>query len=163
MTVVYVGAGSNSEPVVRLRAAVAALERAFGSLCCSSVYRSVAVGAPAPDYLNLAAAFDCERGADAVKSVLVEIEATVGRMRDQPRSVLCAIDLDLLIHGCRVDAERRLPHPDVLRRAFALGPLAELAPDFVHPVTGERLGSARARLATLSPAIENIGNVETLE
>ena len=162
MTVVYVGAGSNSEPVVRLRAAVAALERAFGPVRCSAVYRSVAVGPPAPDYLNLAVAFDAQRGPDAVKSVLVEIEATVGRMREEPRSALCAIDLDLLIHGCRVDAQRRLPHPDVLRRAFVLGPLAELAPDFVHPVTGECLRSAQARLAPSSPAIEDVGSLDAL-
>ena len=125
-----------------MRAAVAALERAFGTLRCSTVYRSVAVGASAPDYLNLAVAFDCRLGADAVKSALIETEAALGRTREGPRSSLCAIDLDLLIHGRRVDAQRRLPHPDVLRRAFVLAPLAELAPELFIP---SRASRSRAR------------------
>lgn len=160
MTAVYVGAGSNSAAVEQLRAALAALERAFGTVRCSAVYRSVAVGAPAPDYLNLALAFDSPLGADAVKSALIEIEAALGRTREGPRSSLCAIDLDLSIHGRRVDAQRRLPHPDVLRRAFVLAPLAELAPDLAHPVTGEPLESARRRLAATLPRIENLGRLE---
>jgi 2-amino-4-hydroxy-6-hydroxymethyldihydropteridine diphosphokinase len=163
---IYVGAGSNSEPVERLRAAVAALEGAFGAVRCSSTYRSAAVGAPAPDYLNLVVAFDSAGAPDRIKAELTAIEAAMGRTRARSDSTLCELDLDLLIHGSRVDAERRLPHPDVLQRAFALGPLAELAPQLIHPVTGERLAAAWARLVESKPssagAIERVGSLESI-
>jgi 2-amino-4-hydroxy-6-hydroxymethyldihydropteridine diphosphokinase len=163
---IYVGAGSNSEPAERLRAAVAALERAFGAVRCSSTYRSAAVGARAPEYLNLAVGFESSGAPDHVKAQLTAIEAAMGRTRARSASTLCALDLDLLIHGSRVDAGRRLPHPDVLRRAFVLGPLAELAPELVHPVTGERLAAAWTRLVesvpAIEPAIERVGSLESI-
>jgi 2-amino-4-hydroxy-6-hydroxymethyldihydropteridine diphosphokinase len=160
---VYVGAGSNSEPAARLRAAVAALERVFGAVRCSAVYRTAAIGPPAPDYLNLVIAFDSNRGPDAVKAELTAVEAAGGRRREAERSVVCTIDLDLLLFGARVDPSRRLPHPDVLRRAFVLTPLADVAPDVRHPVTGEPLASAWRRLAGAWPAIESAGHLETVE
>jgi 2-amino-4-hydroxy-6-hydroxymethyldihydropteridine diphosphokinase len=163
---VYVGAGSNLGAAERLRGAVAALERAFGTVHCSSVYSSAAVGAAAPDYLNLVAAFDSERPAGALKSELGAIEAALGRTREREPvaggSALCALDLDLLMHGSRVDAELRLPHPDLLRRAFVLAPSAELAPNLRHPVSGERLDRAWARLAASLPAIERIGSLSQI-
>jgi 2-amino-4-hydroxy-6-hydroxymethyldihydropteridine diphosphokinase len=162
MTRIYLGAGSNSEPASRLRAAVAALERVFGAVRCSGVYRTAAVGVPAPDYLNLVIAFDSHRGPDAVKAELVAVEAAGGRRRETARSAVCTIDLDLLFCGARVDAPRRLPHPDVLRRAFVLAPLAEVAPQLRHPVTGERLASAWHRLGGTWPAIEKVGAIETV-
>jgi 2-amino-4-hydroxy-6-hydroxymethyldihydropteridine diphosphokinase len=160
---VYVGAGSNSEPRARLRAAVAALERAFGPVRRSAVYRTAAVGMPASDYLNLVVAFDSDLRPAAVKAALVAIEAAAGRQRDAVPSAVCVVDLDLLLYGARVDAPCRLPHPDVLRRAFVLAPLADVAPELRHPVTGEPVASAWRRLAESATAIENVGGLETIE
>jgi 2-amino-4-hydroxy-6-hydroxymethyldihydropteridine diphosphokinase len=163
MPEVYVSAGSNVDPAKRLRAAAAALESTYGAVRCSPVYRSAAVGAPAPDYLNLIFAFDTEHGADAVKAELVAIEAAAGRTRAQPRAALCALDLDLLVYGARVDARRHLPHADALRRAFVLAPLAALEPALVHPVSGERFAAAWARLAAAAPALEKLGELGSIE
>jgi len=163
MTSIWVGAGSNSGPVAALRAAVAALRRVFGPVLCSSVVRSAAVGEPAPDYLNLVVGFTSERGVAAVKGELEVIEAAAGRTRSDPRAALCPLDLDLLLVGERVDAEWRLPHPDVLRRAFVLAPLAEVAPLLAHPVTGETFASAWARLAPPGAAPIKVGRLEALE
>jgi 2-amino-4-hydroxy-6-hydroxymethyldihydropteridine diphosphokinase len=159
---VYVAAGSNASPVVNLRAAVAALDRAFGPLRCSCVYRSAAVGAAAPDYFNLAMAFETDAGPDAVRRALQAVEARAGRSRSVPRSTVVTLDLDLTLYGRRVDAARRLPHADVLRRAFVLGPTAELAPGLVHPLTGEPLGLAWARGGRGAAALVNLGSIETL-
>jgi 2-amino-4-hydroxy-6-hydroxymethyldihydropteridine diphosphokinase len=154
---VYVALGSNDDPQRRLVAAVAALTGELGVLRPSSAYRTAAVGASAPDYLNMAVGFRSDAGPDAVKAVLVAIEAAAGRARTEPRTALVPLDLDLLVYGARVDAERRLPHPDVLRRPFVLAPLAEIAPDIAHPLTGETLASAWRSLQGADREITRLG------
>jgi 2-amino-4-hydroxy-6-hydroxymethyldihydropteridine diphosphokinase len=167
---VYVAAGSNESPIVHLRAAVAALARAFGPLRCSSVYCSAAVpgracsravGVRAADYLNLVVGFASGAGADAIKRALEGIEEAAGRSRAEPRSTHVTLDLDLALYGRRVDAARGLPHSDILRRTFVLGPLAELAPELEHPVTGEWLGRAWERSGGATQ-LRNLGSIETL-
>jgi 2-amino-4-hydroxy-6-hydroxymethyldihydropteridine diphosphokinase len=146
---VFVGAGSNADPVRALRRAVAELERLFGALRCSRVYRSPAVGAPAAplgssrrgaDYLNLVLSLSTECDVDSVQEALRAIETLAGRSRAAP--AVCELDLDLLLYGACVDARRRLPRPGSFAAPFVLGPLAELAPELVHPVTGERCRAA---------------------
>ena len=60
MPEVFIGAGSNADPERRLRLALFELERRFGALRCSSVYRGPALGGPAADYLNLVVALGSE-------------------------------------------------------------------------------------------------------
>jgi len=136
MPEVFIGAGSNSDPERRLRGALAELTRRFGPVRSSSVYRSAAVGVPAADYSNLAVAFSTELSVDALRDELRAIEALAGRSRADP--AVCELDLDLLLYGRRVDAVQRLPRPGLLTLPFVLVPLAELAPELAHPVTGER-------------------------
>ena len=158
MPEVFIGAGSNADPVRRLRLALTALERPFDLLRCSNVYRGAAVGAPAADYLNLVVAFRTELSVDSVRHKLHEIEALAGRTRTDP--AVCELDLDLLLYGCRVDAERRLPRPGLFTLPFVLVPLAELAPELAHPVTGEHCRSAAPRLVG---SLENLGALQALD
>jgi 2-amino-4-hydroxy-6-hydroxymethyldihydropteridine diphosphokinase len=139
MPEVFVGAGSNEGPVSALRRAVGEIERSFGTLRCSRVYRSSAVGGPAADYLNLVLSLSTDRDVDSVRATLRAIEALAGRSRADP--AVCELDLDLLLYGACVDARRRLPRPGLFTVPFILGPLAELAPELAHPVTGERCRS----------------------
>jgi len=155
MREVFIGAGSNADPERRLRLALAELESRFGPLRCSSVYRSAAVGAPAADYLNLVVAFECELAPNALLDELREIEGLAGRSRRDDR--ICALDLDWLLDGGRVDAARRLPRPGLFTLPFVLVPLAELAPDVRHPVTGERC--ATAARAVPSGELTNAGRL----
>jgi 2-amino-4-hydroxy-6-hydroxymethyldihydropteridine diphosphokinase len=154
---VYVGLGSNLDADRRLREAVRSLETEFGTLRRSAVYRTPAIGAPAPDYLNAAVAFSTALPAADVKARLVAIEDKARRSRSQPRGPVCALDLDLLLHGRRVDAAQRLPHTDVLRRAHVLAPLADIAAALVHPLTGESIETlwaaqaGGARIAKVGP------------
>jgi 2-amino-4-hydroxy-6-hydroxymethyldihydropteridine diphosphokinase len=144
MPKVYVGAGSNADPARALRRAVAELERRFGAIRSSRVYRSAAVGGPAADYLNLVMELATERDVDSVQAALREVELLAGRSRTD--SAVCELDLDLLLYGARVDAQRRLPRPGSFTTPFVVGPLAELAPELVNPVTGERSRTAWQRL-----------------
>ena len=154
MPEVFVGAGSNVDPERQLRNALAELERRFGAVRCSSVYRGPAAGAPAADYLNLVVTLQSRLAVDSLHAELRAIEALAGRQRAD--AAACELDLDLLLYGGCVSAERRLPRPGLFTLPFVLVPLAELAPELVHPVTGERCGAAlreRARgdLANLGP------------
>jgi 2-amino-4-hydroxy-6-hydroxymethyldihydropteridine diphosphokinase len=132
----FIGVGSNADPERRLRLALVELERRFGPVRSSSVYRGPAVGVPAADYLNLVIALDTRLDVDSLRKELAAIESLAGRTRGD--AAITELDLDLLLYGSRVDAERRLPRPGLLTLPFVVVPLAELAPQLAHPVTGER-------------------------
>lgn len=159
MPEIFVGAGSNAAPGRALQTAAAELARQFGALRVSSVYRSAAQGIPAADYLNLVVALTTERDVDSVREALRAIESLAGRSRRDPAVV--ELDLDLLLYGARVDAARRLPRPGAFASPFVLGPLAELAPQLVHPITGERCDAAWQALG--GGDVRNVGALSALD
>jgi len=136
---------------------VTELERRFGLLRCSNVYRGAAVGAPAADYLNLVVGFQTQLAVDSVRDELRAVETLAGRTRID--TAISELDLDLLLYGSRVDAERRLPRPRTFTLSFVLVPLADLAPELLHPVTGERCGDVARRAAG---SLQNLGNLQAL-
>jgi 2-amino-4-hydroxy-6-hydroxymethyldihydropteridine diphosphokinase len=142
MPEVFIGAGSNADPERGLHLALAELERRFGTVRRSRVYRSAAVGAPAADYRHVVLAFKTALSADALKDELRAIEALAGRAPNRVDRAGCELDLDLLLYGRCVDAGRRLPRPGVFTLPFVVVPLAELAPELRHPVSGELCGTA---------------------
>jgi 2-amino-4-hydroxy-6-hydroxymethyldihydropteridine diphosphokinase len=158
MPEVFVGIGSNADPVHALREAVAALGRHYPTLRSSSVYRGPAAGVAAADYFNMVVTFSAAASVDALRDELAAIERVAGRNRADP--AVCQLDLDLLLYGLRVDAAQRLPRPGVLTQPFVLEPLAELAPALVHPLTGVRYGSAWS--AVTAAALTNLGDLAAL-
>lgn len=136
---VYVGVGSNIEPGRHVRAALADMEQRFGPLRVSPVYRTQAVGFDGADFLNLVAAFATDEDVHAVDAALNELERANGRRPGGPRFAARSIDLDLLLYGDLVLHEPGLvlPRPEILEHAFVLKPLADLAPDLAHPLSGE--------------------------
>lgn len=120
-----------------------------------------------PDFVNAAAAFDWGDQPEGMLELLHEIEDALGRRR-KARWEARAIDLDLIAVGADVlpDVETQarwadlppeaaattvpdaliLPHPRLAERAFVLAPLAEVAPDWRHPVTGARVAEMLAAL-----------------
>jgi 2-amino-4-hydroxy-6-hydroxymethyldihydropteridine diphosphokinase len=141
VTEVFVAAGSNVEPAANLRRALDELSRHYPQLRCSRAYRNRAVGFEGDDFLNLVVGFDTGEGVHEVIGRLHEAEAACGRERDALRWAPRAMDLDILLYGDLVYEEPGLvlPRPDLARRAYMLGPMAELAPDFVHPVQGRTM------------------------
>jgi len=90
-----------------------------------------------PDYLNGVILVETALDAWATLRALREIEARYGRLRGEPTAPR-TLDLDLIAHG-RTTLEEpalTLPHPRAAERLFVMGPLAEVAPDWVHPVLG---------------------------
>lgn len=133
---VYVSAGSNIDPRANLEAACEALRQRYGELELSPLYRSSAEGLSGPDFLNLVAGFKVTESPREIRRRLAALEAQAGRDRSGGKFSSRTLDLDLLLHGGRIDASLKLPHPDIERYAFVLRPLADLAPDFRHPVSG---------------------------
>lgn len=138
MPEVYVAAGGNVEPRARLAQAVALLREAWPTLRVSSAYQNAAVGFEGEDFINLVAAFSTDESLAKVLERLHAIEAECGRARDAPKWAPRAMDLDVLLYGDEVGTfpGAILPRPDLLKRAYMLGPLAELAPALVHPTRG---------------------------
>lgn len=139
----YVSAGSNIDPLPNLRLAVAGLRRRFGALRLSPVYRTPAVGFAGDDFLNLVLAFETGAPAADVVAELERLHALAGRQRGPNAFASRTLDLDLLLYGDAVipDPPIKVPREDIRKYAFVLGPLADLAPGLVHPVTGETIGS----------------------
>jgi len=133
VTRVYIAAGSNIEPERHLRQAVELLEQEFGPLVISPWYRNRAVGFEGEDFINFAIGFDTDLPLPVVVERLRGIETRCGRPRNAPKWAARAMDLDILLYGDVVSVEPQLPRPDLLVRPYMLGPLADIAPQLVHP------------------------------
>jgi len=139
---VYVAAGSNVAPERNLSRAVAALREQFAGIRFSPWYRNRAVGFEGEDFINLVAGFDTTLPVREVLGRLHAIETLCGRPREAPRWAPRSMDLDVLLYGDLVCDEPglTLPRPDLTRRAYMLGPLAQLAPEVVHPTAHLPIG-----------------------
>jgi 2-amino-4-hydroxy-6-hydroxymethyldihydropteridine diphosphokinase len=132
---VYISIGSNIEPDSNIRSALAMLRLEFGELRLSTVYRNPAVGFQGDDFYNLVAGWRTALPLTAVLQRLDYIELVHSRgNREHKKFVPRGLDLDLLVYGDLVSAEPVLPRRDILRYAYVLKPLAELAGDSLHPV-----------------------------
>ena len=141
MATVYVGLGSNIDPEHNLHLGIRELRDRFGELQLSAVYRSKAVGFEGDDFLNLVAEFGSEESPAAICEHIVLIHNIVGRDRESGKWESRQLDIDLLLYNDLVLDEPpvRVPREDVLKYSFVLRPLAEIAPDLAHPVTGRTM------------------------
>lgn len=139
MTMVYVGLGSNIDPEENLRLGVSELRRLYGDVVVSNVYRNAAVGFEGADFLNLVAGFESDDEPVEIARRIEQIHELAGRERGDDRFASRALDIDLLLYGDLVIDSPPLPRSDVLEYSFVLRPLAEIAPDLVHPVTGHTI------------------------
>jgi len=137
MTRAWISIGSNVEPERNVREAIAALRREFGELILSPVYRTPAEGFEGDDFLNLVAGIDTDLPPAEIRDRLHRLEDRQGRVRGTEKFASRTLDLDLLTFGSRVDPGLGLPRDEILKYAFVLRPLAEVAPTERHPETGE--------------------------
>lgn len=139
MTRVYISIGSNIDRKQNIGTALTALDSAFGQLETSTIYESKAMGFDGDPFFNLVAGLDTEKDLSQVIALLDGIEHRQGRKRGDARFGPRTIDLDLLIYGKHIQHDNALdlPREEIQQYAFVLGPLAELAPDDIHPETGK--------------------------
>ena len=138
---------SEGAPRETLRRAVSALAaRGLQIRARSRLYLTEPVPrAHQPWYANQVIAVETSLTPHAVLALLLDVEHEFGRERSE-RNAARTLDLDLIAHGQeRIDTpDLVLPHPRMTERAFVLAPLADIAPDWRHPATGQ---SVRAMLA----------------
>ena len=134
---VLLGLGANlGDPRRQLAAAVARLRAVVEEARVSSVYRTEPVGhRDQPEFYNLVLGGWTRLPPEALLREMQAIERDLGRERsfaNAPRT----IDIDLLAYGDVVmqTPALTLPHPGIAHRGFVLHPLAEVAPEWVHPV-----------------------------
>ena len=146
---VYVAIGGNIEPERCFVFAARALRRRFPGSVFSTCYRNPAFGFKGADFLNAVAGFDSDASADQILVELHAIEIQCGRRRDDPKWAARAMDIDLLLYGGTVaeTANYRLPRPDLLHRSYMLAPLAQIAPELRHPLTGRTMAEHWQELA----------------
>ncbi|MGB5406725.1 MAG: 2-amino-4-hydroxy-6-hydroxymethyldihydropteridine diphosphokinase [Thiogranum sp.] len=138
MARVYVSVGTNIDRERNVASGLAALAREYDGLQQSRLFETQAVGFSGDLFYNLVVAFETGQSPQQVSAVLTRIEDAHGRDRRGGKFSNRSLDLDLLLYDDLVVDEPGLvlPRPEILDYAFVLRPLAEIAGDRKHPVTG---------------------------
>ena len=141
-TAVYLGIGSNmGDREGNLDKALELLSQRMKMGRVSSIYDTAPLGnTDQPRFLNMVCQMYTRLSPEGLLTLAKGIESRLGRhgKSGEPRP----IDIDILLFGDTVMAtpELVIPHPKMMDRAFVLEPLAEIAPDLVHPVSGKTVG-----------------------
>lgn len=140
MALAYLGLGSNLDAENNMRLALREIGERFVLHDVSPVYRSKALGFEGADFLNAVAIIETELSPQELCGELERIHELAGRRRTD-KVISRTLDIDLLLYD-RLVAETegiRLPRSDVLQYSFVLKPLADIAPDYIHPVSGKSI------------------------
>ena len=140
---VYISIGSNVDRARYVTAALDALDQWFGELTISPVYESEAVGFDGSPFYNLVVGVDTALSVGELSRRFKQLEAENGRRRGAPKFSARTLDLDILTYGDQVGVIEgvELPRGEILKNAFVLRPLADIAPALTHPVCGETYGA----------------------
>lgn len=162
MGTIYLGLGSNIDPEEHLGLAVRRLRERYGEIEASAVYRSAAVGFEGDDFLNLVVRLRSEETPVQICEEIERLHDLAGRVRSAGKWASRPLDIDLLLYDDLIVEEPpvRVPRSDVLDYSFVLRPMAELAPDLVHPVTGKTMLEHWQAFDADSQPLELVGIIE---
>jgi 2-amino-4-hydroxy-6-hydroxymethyldihydropteridine diphosphokinase len=156
----YIGLGSNIDPERHLPQAIQELKQQFTVWAISPVYESPAWGSIGQaNYLNAAMLIETKLNPNELLTALREIETKLGRIRGQDKFAARTIDLDLVLYNHIIDVVDRhhIPDPTIVTYPHLARTLADIAPGYLHPITGQPLAEIAARIPatclTLRPDI----------
>lgn len=138
MAVVTLGLGSNIDRRHNIRSGLRELAEQFGELELSPVYESEAVGFDGEPFFNLVVRLRTTLPVGKLSDTLRAIEAGHGRVRGEKKFASRTLDIDILTYDdlTGVVAGVELPRDEILKHAFVLIPLVDIAGDDKHPVLG---------------------------
>lgn len=136
MAKVLLSLGSNEGREFHITSCLDALNSHFTILALSSVYESESVGFAGEPFYNMVVEIETDLELSALNESLKKIEDENGRRRDVPRFSGRTLDVDILLYDDLVGmvAGIELPREEITQNAFVLLPLAEIAPEGIHPV-----------------------------
>lgn len=139
VTTAYLSIGSNlGDKIVNLQDAIFLLKEKAGSIAgISKVYKCESWGFESDDFLNACVAINTTKDAFELLDIIFEIETQLGRQRtDEAGYQARTIDIDIIYYGKEVINTDKLvvPHPNLQFRSFVLRPLADVGPQFYHPI-----------------------------
>ncbi len=141
LQIAYLSIGSNVDRANNISGSLAALREVFGNLALSGVVQCPSAGFVGEDFYNLAASVSTDLSASEISAELKQIETAMGRQRSAVKFSDRLIDIDLIMLGSlsgHFDGIE-LPRKDLYRYDFVLGPMAELAPERIDPLSGQTL------------------------
>ena len=150
MPTAYLSLGSNLDRERNLPAAVGLLAAHGRLLAVSAVYETAPVGNPDdPAFFNAAVALETDLPPAELKQALAAVEQQLGRQRSADPNAPRTIDVDISLYDDAVVdlGKRRIPDPEILLYPHIAVPLADVAPAYRHPETGETLAEIAARVA----------------
>jgi 2-amino-4-hydroxy-6-hydroxymethyldihydropteridine diphosphokinase len=132
----YLSLGSNIEPEANIRSAMSALKADFDDVAFSPAYRCPAVGFKGDDFINLAACINTRLKPLELRHYLAELENRHKRDRLAPRWSSRTLDIDILLYDdlYLMSPALEIPRKEILTTAHVLKPLADLAPELLHPL-----------------------------
>lgn len=134
MAQVFIGIGSSINREENILQGIRLLKESFGEIKLSSVFESEAVGFKGGHFYNLVAELHSELVIEELIYILKKIEVQLGRPEKAIKYAPRTLDLDLLLYDQQIDTTRDIPRAEILKNAFVLQPLAELAPNLLHPI-----------------------------
>ena len=138
---IYLGIGSNIDKVENIKSCINYFNSSFKYCRISPTYQSPSYGFSGHDFYNLVVKIKSSFDLISLKKWLIIVEDMHGRDRNQVRYSNRTLDIDILLFNEVVSDSGtiKIPRPEIIKQPYVLKPLLDLAPDMVHPETGQTL------------------------
>jgi len=138
---VYVSIGSNVDRKKNICSCLDELKNIFGELQVSAIYENKSVGFDGENFYNLVVMFETLHDVKELTPIFREIESMHGRIRGGEKFSSRTLDVDLLLYDDLIlkSDSLKVPRDEIIRYAFVLRPLSEIAPNLIHPELGKTI------------------------